>query len=460
MKKLIYLLSILLFALACSSDDNNASTPDPEVEETEETEEVEVVDPNDLDGDGVTNQQEVIDSTSPYDGCDFNLLSQFYPSTSNLWRNSDCDGDGVVNADERDPDGNGYPGPDQTSLFSGCDFVIERQTVEPSEDWKILDCDHDGFSNAQELLDSTNTRDWCDFVLTNQDVEPSDGWNEYDCDNDGRDNSTEIEENTNPLDPNDFAGMGDTLTKIKRGNTTYNFTTIAGVTLFDNITNSSGSLFYNFEYNSNNQLITVIINGNNTYTYTYNASGQITAITKLIDSATQTTTFEYIDNVINAYNELDELTTVYTLNADGRVNNYRVIESVYYYTIHEFSYNANGNLWKVRSPNFVPNGFGGFEEHYDVAVLAYGYSSVTLNPTYEASNAVYMNIILNPAIRIPNILDYENLSDMYLTGKSDYYGDQGGINNSYTTTNQSNNNPVTGSFQNYYDYQTFDYYYE
>ena len=63
----------------------------------------------DTDGDGVTDGREVLDETSPLDLCSFKLNSRTL-TPSDLWDLSDCDGDGVSNQFELllgDTDGNG-----------------------------------------------------------------------------------------------------------------------------------------------------------------------------------------------------------------------------------------------------------------------------------------------------------------------------------------------------------------
>ncbi|MEY2794036.1 MAG: hypothetical protein RJA76_2028, partial [Bacteroidota bacterium] len=53
----------------------------------------------DSDGDGVTDNTEVLDGTNPNDPCSFVFASQTTtPSTA--WNNLDCDGDGLTNSEE------------------------------------------------------------------------------------------------------------------------------------------------------------------------------------------------------------------------------------------------------------------------------------------------------------------------------------------------------------------------
>jgi gliding motility-associated-like protein len=140
-------------------------------------------DPDD-DNDGVTDIQEVLDGTDPL--------------------KADTDGDGVKDGTEK------TDGTDGTDF---CDFVLAHQTVTTSAAWNAADCDGDGTSNRQEILNNTNPlegdtdgdgvldnqensdgtskNDACDFVLANRSVAPNTAWNTLDCDNDGITNALE-----------------------------------------------------------------------------------------------------------------------------------------------------------------------------------------------------------------------------------------------------------------------------
>jgi gliding motility-associated-like protein len=127
---------------------------------------------------------------------------------------NDCDGDGVTNGQEVL---NG------TNPSDPCSFVLASQTVTPTSAWSNLDCDNDGLTNGQEITagttplnpdtdgdgvkdgtevtDGTNPLDPCQFVLAHQTVTPTSAWNNLDCDNDGLTNGQEITAGTNPLNP-------------------------------------------------------------------------------------------------------------------------------------------------------------------------------------------------------------------------------------------------------------------
>ena len=74
----------------------------------------------------------------------------------------DCDGDGVDNGDEVDPDGDGTPGPNGTDPSDPCDYNPAGQdvsTVDPT--WNALDCDGDGLTNGEEVLNGSDPLNAC-----------------------------------------------------------------------------------------------------------------------------------------------------------------------------------------------------------------------------------------------------------------------------------------------------------
>ena len=157
----------------------------------------------DTDGDGVIDGTEKTDGTDAKDGCKFVLAHQTV-ATSTAWNAADCDGDGITNRQEilnntdplvGDTDGDGVIDPqeiiDGTSRTNSCDFILASQTIAPSASWNASDCDGDGVTNAQEKLDGTSALNPCQFVLINQTLTPSSAWNSGDCDNDGLSNAIE-----------------------------------------------------------------------------------------------------------------------------------------------------------------------------------------------------------------------------------------------------------------------------
>ena len=185
------------------------------------------------DGDGVLDATEKADGTDEKDFCKFVLAHQTV-TTSAAWNAADCDNDGVSNADELtdgtnplnpDSDGDGVKDgtekTDGTDAKDGCKFVLAHQTVATSSAWNAADCDGDGTTNRQEILnntdplvgdtdgdgvldpqeilDGTNRNNACDFVLSHQTIAPSAAWNAADCDNDGVTNAQEKLDGTDPL---------------------------------------------------------------------------------------------------------------------------------------------------------------------------------------------------------------------------------------------------------------------
>lgn len=73
------------------------------------------------------------------------------------------------------------------------------------------DSDGDGVTNADEAIDLTDSTDLCSFVLTSQTVAPSATWESMDCDMDGVSNGEEVMNGSDPLvsistlDPSVFA---------------------------------------------------------------------------------------------------------------------------------------------------------------------------------------------------------------------------------------------------------------
>ncbi len=82
---------------------------------------------------------------------------------------------------------------------ANCDTATALVTIGLCTDFPINDCDGDGVTNGQELLNGTNPSDPCSFVLAHQTVIPTSTWNNLDCDNDGLTNGEEIAIGTNSL---------------------------------------------------------------------------------------------------------------------------------------------------------------------------------------------------------------------------------------------------------------------
>lgn len=464
MKNLIYILSILLLSLACSSDDASESD----------------FDPNDVDGDGVTNQQETVDNTDPNNACSYNPDSQYYPSVSNAWKSRDCDGDGVTNEKELDPDGNGEIEGNGTSPLSKCDLVVAHQTVTPREGWLIRDCDEDGVSNGQEITDNTDIFDNCSFIIQNQDLEPSSAWNYFDCDGDGRNNEQEIIDNTDLLDSNDFNGSGDILKEIKRFNyygngsdevlasTSYY---INNGTLFDKTVDVDGNISLDFEYDNENKLISLNrINNNNqeVVSFTYNNNNQISSINKVTiedGSNTETTTnFEYVGtDTINVHDDLDRIQTIYTFLANGKISQ---IQSYIYasnrYIITNYNYSTSNDLTHYRFDYYIYNfNLNQYIPDPEADLYAighyYNYHEEVLNPKFESNSNVYLNMVLSGF--------YFSQADFSIKHQSRYSYAHDWINSGSNFLNfyyQSNGLPTQVTLANNYaePYGKLYYYYE
>ena len=166
-------VSFSLFVDLDTDGDGLGDTIDPDIDGDGVTNEQEIIDGTDplkadTDGDGVIDGKEKTDGTDPKDSCKFILASQTL-ATSTAWNTADCDGDGVTNAQEKadgtdplkaDTDGDGVPdGIEKANRTSGtnpCSFVLASQTLPPSSAWNAADCDGDGLTNAREKTLGTN----------------------------------------------------------------------------------------------------------------------------------------------------------------------------------------------------------------------------------------------------------------------------------------------------------------
>lgn len=292
--------------------------------QTDDAEGQENIDPTtvDADGDGINYTNELLAGSDPNDPCDYVDQNLYYPATSLAWRNLDCDGDGVTNGMELDPDGNETIEDNKTNPKSPCDLIVANQTLEPSQEWKLGNCDGDIVSNGGEVIDNTDVNDNCDLIVASQDIDSNNtNWFEYDCDEDGKTNIREINDGTDPFDPTDFDGAGSILKEIYRGtklNYSEKYTFLENGTLFDKILDANDNILIDFQYDSQNRLVSFI---NNTYDYTvnydYNLNNEITEITIIDEGEVYSYSLVYDDNIIYTYdgNEPPGLFTVkYTFN--------------------------------------------------------------------------------------------------------------------------------------------------
>ncbi|KAI9549922.1 LOW QUALITY PROTEIN: hypothetical protein GHT06_004507 [Daphnia sinensis] len=147
--------------------------------------------PFDVDGDGVSDEQEAKDGTDPFDSCSYKLSSQDLNKVTSNWTDADCDQDGLTNAEEvfgiDNPATNANPNGVKTNLFNP-------------------DTDGDGVSDAQEAIDGTNPNDGCSYKVSSQDLSKvSSAWSNTDCDGDGLSNGEEatgIDNPSTPANPN------------------------------------------------------------------------------------------------------------------------------------------------------------------------------------------------------------------------------------------------------------------
>ncbi|WP_420600868.1 Ig-like domain-containing protein [Flagellimonas sp.] len=136
---------------------------------------------NDTDGDGIDDDNETNNGTNPAIPCDpvQSVGYTGYDSTNTIWASADCDNDGVSNGEE---------------ATNGTDpYQISN------------DMDGDGIDDDNEVNNGTNSNDPCDPVQ-------SSGYNGYDitntiwanadCDADGINNGDEHDSGTDPYDSN------------------------------------------------------------------------------------------------------------------------------------------------------------------------------------------------------------------------------------------------------------------
>lgn len=162
---------LIIIAFSCKSDDSTLP--------------VEI----DSDGDGVIDNQEIMDGTNKNNPCDPVRSSGYvgYDAQNTVWSAADCDGDGINNADE-----------------------LENSTDPYFSD--IQDSDGDGIADSQEIINGTSENDPCDPIqnpgyigFDNLNVI----WTAADCDGDGIINADEIENSTDPYFDDTFDTDGD-----------------------------------------------------------------------------------------------------------------------------------------------------------------------------------------------------------------------------------------------------------
>jgi gliding motility-associated-like protein len=174
----------------------------------------------DIDGDGISNQDEITNGSDPLNPCDPNI---------NALATNDCDNDGLDNAgettagtDNTNPDTDGDGINDGTEVTNGSDPL---NACDPNINALATnDCDNDGLDNAGEITAGTdNTNPDTDGDGVNDGTEVTNGSDPLnacdpninalatnDCDNDGLDNAGETTAGTDNSNPDtDGDGIND-----------------------------------------------------------------------------------------------------------------------------------------------------------------------------------------------------------------------------------------------------------
>ena len=156
----------------------------------------------DSDGDGVLDDTETLDGTDKFNSCDFIALSRTI-SPSSAWNSGDCDNDGLSNAIEGIVDTDRDGTPDFRDLDSDNDGITDAQEKgtgstprdtdgDGTPDFRDLDSDNDGITDAQEKGTGTTPLD------TDGDGTPD--FRDLDSDNDGITDAQEKGTATTPKD--------------------------------------------------------------------------------------------------------------------------------------------------------------------------------------------------------------------------------------------------------------------
>jgi len=174
----------------------------------------------DCDNDGVDNITECnngTDPTDPVDACvaidlgDLDICALLSQNPDSGLAMFDCDGDGINNITECQNGGNPNDPTDACiSIINGDLDVCGLLTTFPDSPVGGLDCDGDGFNNADECIAGSDPNDGCDIpegqsidICAILEADPNSPLANLDCDNGGIDNATECQNGGNPNDPND-----------------------------------------------------------------------------------------------------------------------------------------------------------------------------------------------------------------------------------------------------------------
>lgn len=153
----------------------------------------------DTDGDGIEDGVEITNGSDPLDPCD--------PSDASC----DLDNDGLTNdqetaagTDPTNPDTDGDGINDGQELSNGSDPLNPCDPDDSSSDCQV-DTDGDGVLDVRELANNTNSNDPCSYFISSITMPITSG---ADCDGDGIQDADEILNGTNPFDACDPAPVG------------------------------------------------------------------------------------------------------------------------------------------------------------------------------------------------------------------------------------------------------------
>lgn len=189
--------NIVAFFIADNPDlDGDGVTNDDEVN-------IHGTDPNDpdTDDDGIDDGDEVAGGSDPLDPCDPNPLND----------NCDSDNDGLsdleednLGTDPNNPDTDGDGLTDLDEVNGGSDPLNPCDPDDSSADCQ-MDTDGDGVIDARENVDGTDLNDPCSYEIASITAPITSG---SDCDNDGITDEEEITNGTNPFDTCDPEPIG------------------------------------------------------------------------------------------------------------------------------------------------------------------------------------------------------------------------------------------------------------
>ncbi|WP_423997617.1 hypothetical protein [Maribacter sp. IgM3_T14_3] len=137
----------------------------------------------DSDGDNICDALD----TFPSDPCQPSADPNWIPQAT-----TDCDGDGVTHAQELI---------DGTDSTNACSLIVANQDATPSAAWNAADCDGDGVTNGQEVTDGTDPLDDCSYLTASISETVT---STSDCDGDGVPNNVEATDGTDGQDPCSF----------------------------------------------------------------------------------------------------------------------------------------------------------------------------------------------------------------------------------------------------------------